>query len=154
AGESLLLKAREELTEADAKLQAAFAARKAEAATGVVMPDKGALRQAEAEARVAAQKVIDAGFRDIEQDVAKAATVSKAGHNGGDLWWGVAEKLKATRTGIMQRAEKMYAEADQLAGGHLPRSQGLPDLAEQFLAEVPPDFKSRYPSIIQKLEML
>lgn len=154
AGESLLLKAREELAEADAKLKATFEARKAQATTGVVGPDRDALRQAEAEARQAAQKVIDAGFRNIEQDVSKAATVSKAGHNGGDLWWGVAEKLKATRTGIMQRAEKMYGEADTLAGGHLPQSQELPKLAEQFLAEVPPDFKARYPSIVGKLAQL
>lgn len=154
AGESLLLKAREELTAADAKLQAAYEARKTTAANAVVGPDRDALRQAEAEARNAAQKVIDAGFRDIEQDVTKAATVSKAGHNGGDLWWGVAEKLKATRTGIVKRAEKMYGEADTLAGGHLPQSEGLPKLAEQFLSEVPPDFKQRYPSIVQKLEAL
>lgn len=111
------------------------------------------LRAAE-EARTAAQKVIDAGYKDIEGDIKTAMQIAKAGHNSGDLWGAVGQKLVATRRAIGERMGIMVDAADQAAGGHLPNTQGLPHTAQEFLEQLPPDFQSKYPDIVKKLRDL
>ncbi len=111
------------------------------------------LRAAE-EARTAAQKVIDAGYRDIEDDIKVGMKVANAGHNSGDLWGAVGQKLVAVRRAVGERATVMYDAADQAAGGHLPNIEGLPHQAEQFLEQLPPDFQTKYPDIVRKLRDL
>lgn len=156
AGEAVMRRTLGELAESDAKMQAALDAKKAAAGTGV--PEQVAQREtvlkAAEEARTAAQNVIDAGYKDIESDIKVGLQVAKAGHNSGDLWGAVGEKLVAVRRAVGQRAGVMYDAADQAAGGHLPDIEGLPHQAEQFLQQLPPDFQSKYPDIVKKLRDL
>ncbi len=160
AGVSILARARQESSLADEKLKAALDARLAAAKTGVEVKsgDQAAkiasLRAAEDESRQAAQKLIDSGFQDIQQDIDKAMTDTKAGHNSGALWWQVGEKIRETRRGIMGRARKMYDEADALAGDHLPNMGGLSRDAENLLAELPEGFETKYPDIVRRIRDL
>lgn len=156
AGEAVMHRTLSELAQSDAKMQAALDARKAEMTAGV--PEKMAQRegvlQAADEARSAAQKVIGAGYKDIDGDIKTAMKVADAGHNSGDLWGAVGQKLMATRQAIGARASKMYDAADQAAGGHLPNIEGLPHTAQQFLDQLPPDFQNKYPDMVRKLRDL
>jgi hypothetical protein len=156
AGEAIMRKTLGELATADEKMQAALEAKKATTATG--MPEQVAQREtvlkAAEEARTAAQKVIDAGYKDIEADIKTGMQVAKAGHNSGDLWGAVGQKLVSVRRAVGERATVMYDAADQAAGGHLPNIEGLPHQAEQFLQQLPPEFQSRYPDIVRKLRDL
>lgn len=156
AGEAIMRRTLGELAESDAKMQAALDAKKTVTAAGT--PEQIAQREtvlrAADEARTAAQKVIDAGYKDIDSDIKTAMQVAKAGHNSGDLWGAVGQKLVATRQAIGARATKMYDAADQAAGGHLPNTQGLPHTAQEFLDQLPPDFQSKYPDMVRKLRDL
>jgi hypothetical protein len=156
AGEAIMRKTLGELASADEKMQAALEAKKAATATGA--PEQVAQREtilkASDEARTAAQKVIDAGYKDIEVDIKTGMQVAKAGHNSGDLWGAVGQKLVAVRRAVGDRATVMYDAADQAAGGHLPNIEGLPHQAEGFLQQLPPDFQSKYPDIVRKLRDL
>ena len=152
AGEALRDRMVAESAEADRKLAATLDSKPL--AVNDIDAQKTAALKEYGDAQAAAQKLIDLGFNDIDQSVKQALSVAKSGSNSGDMWWSVAEKMKAIRTGIGERAEKMYGEADRLAGGAKPNSGELPELANKFLSEVPPDFASRYPSVIQKLRDL
>src|SRR6202021_2596503 len=99
-------------------------------ATGQATLDKTA-----AESRKAASDLIDVGFQDIAKDVDAAMKTAKAGHNSGDLWSAVGDKLVKIRQGIAERAKVWYGQADQAAGGHLPDIGGLPQRAKEFLGE-------------------
>ena len=152
AGESLLVKSREALASYDAQIEAEYAKRVEALKAGALQaPDKENLIRMEVEARKAAQGVIDAGYKDIEQDVAGAMKVAEAGSSTGEMWNHVAKKLQAVRQGYMDRAEIMYNRATALAGGHLPNSEGLAPLAKEFLEELPPDFQNYYPSAVKKI---
>jgi len=160
AGTAVIARAKAAAAEQDARLAAEHAARR-ESEVGAALGRAGehsarveGLRQAEVAARKAAEDLVDAGFRDIQQDIDGAVRVSKAGGNSGDLWQMVGEKLKAVKQGIQARARKMYDEADALAGGHLPEMAGLPERAAQFLAELPEGFENRYPSIVKQIRDL
>lgn len=156
AGEAVMRRTLGELAESDAKLQAALDAKKATA--GSVAPAQEAQREtvlkAAEEARNAAQKLIAAGYKDIESDIKTGMKVAEAGHNSGDLWGAVGNKLVAVRRAVGERATVMYDAADQAAGGHLPNIEGLPHQAEQFLEQLPADFQNRYPDIVRKLRDL
>lgn len=155
AGEQLLTKSREALANYDAQIDAEYAKRAAALKEGVLQaPDKDALVRMEVEARKAAQGVIDAGYKDIEQDVAGAMNVAEAGSSTGQMWTMVAKKLQAVRHGIMDRAEIMYDRANELAGGHVPNSEGLAPMAREFLEELPPDFANYYPAAVKKIHDL
>lgn len=154
AGRSLLLKSLENSFEADLKLHNALQASKASAQA--VLPgqvaEKTSVEHAAVEARNAAQKIIDAGYKDIETDATAAMAKADAGHNSGDLWWNVGEKLKNLRQGLMSRANKMYGEADLAAGEHLPDVSRVTEAAEQFLTQLPEEFQREYPSIVGKIK--
>jgi hypothetical protein len=160
AGETILGRTREESRVADENLRKALELRRGElAATSAAREVETsshmeALKRAETEATTAAQAVVDEGFKNIQTDIDTAMKVAKAGGNSGDLWWNVGEKLKAVKQGIAARASKMYGEADALAGGHLPNSEGLSDTAADFLAQLPEGFEGRYPSIVKQLRDL
>lgn len=156
AGEAVMRRTLGELAEKDAKMQAALDAKKAATEAGVpgqVAQRETVLKAAE-EARTAAQKVVDAGYKDIENDIKVGMKVAEAGHNSGDLWGAVGQKLVAVRRAVGERATTMYDAADQAAGGHLPDINGLPHTAEQFLEQLPPDFQSKYPDVVRKLRDL
>lgn len=153
AGEAIMRRTLGELAESDAKMQAALVAKKAAMETGAPsqIAQRETIQKAAEEARTAAQRVIDAGYKDIEGDIKTAMQIAKAGHNSGDLWGAVGQKLVATRQAVGARMGVMVDAADQAAGGHLPNTQGLPHIAEQFLEQLPPDFQSKYPDIVKKL---
>jgi hypothetical protein len=153
AGESVLASTRAELSAKDAALQAAFDARRSAAQAGLVESGAGlqTLAAADQEARAAADKVIAEGFSNIQGDIDKAMKVAKAGYNSGDLWNSVGKKLQAIKIGISQRANIRYAQADELAAGHLPDVSGLPEMAEHMLAQMPEGFEGKYPGIIKQI---
>lgn len=160
AGVTLLNRAREESLTADTRLREALEIKKAEtvvgaaARAGETRATRGALEKAQTEARDAAQRMIDAGFQDIQQDVDNAVRVSESGRNSGDLWFRVGEKLRAVRQGIMTRARKMYSEADELAGDHRPNIAGLPERAEDLIGQLPPGFEAKYPDVVRRIRDL
>lgn len=160
AGEALLGRTREESRIADENLRQALELRKGTASAELASKEvvtsghMETLKRAEVEARNAAQALIDEGFTHIQNDIDGAMKVAKAGGNSGDLWWNVGEKLKAVKQGIGARASKMYGEADLLAEGHLPNSEGLSDAAVNFLGQLPEGFEGRYPSIVKQLREL
>lgn len=163
AGEAVLAKTIAESQAADEAMRVALEARRADnaarkAAVQSGLPETGtqreALNTAAEQSRAAAQKLIDAGFSDIQREIDAAMKVSGAGHNSGDLWWGVGEKLKAIKQGISHRAQKFYGQADEAAEGQLPNTQGLAPLAKDFADNLPEPFKAKYPDIVRRLEDL
>lgn len=106
------------------------------------------------EAAEAAQKVINAGYEDIEQDIKTGMKVAGAGADASDLWSAVGQKFITLRKAVGARATQMYDAADQAAGGHLPNIEGLPEQASQFLEGLPGDFQAKYPDIVKKMRDL
>lgn len=156
AGEAIMRRTLGELAESDAKMQAVLDTKKTALETGAPaqIAQRESIQKAAEEARTAAQRVIDAGYKDIEGDIKTAMQIAKAGHNSGDLWGAVGQKLIATRRAIGERMGVMVDAADQAASGHLPNTQGLPHTAQEFLEQLPPDFQSKYPDIVKKLRDL
>jgi hypothetical protein len=157
AGESLLGRTRNELRKADEELRAALQARHVELSdtlaekTSTQGSQTRQLEEAATNARNAAQKVIDAGFEEIDKSAKDAMAAVKAGHNSGDLWQQVAEKIKKMRAGIVSRAEGMYTNAETLAGGIKPDISGLTERAQAFLEQLPEGFEGKYPSIVKQI---
>lgn len=156
AGELVLQKTLAESAQADAVLRTALEQRKAALASGIPeqLAQRKAVTKAAEESRKKAQDLIDAGFQSIQLEADAARKIAGSGVNTGDLWESVGNKLIAVRRGIGERATKMYNEADELAGGHLPDSSGLSDIAREFRDQLPGDFKSKYPDIVKKLDEL
>ena len=156
AGEKIMQKTLAESAEADRVLATALEQRKAALASGV--PEQLAQREAVTKAaessRDAAQKLIDAGFKSIQSDAEAGLKIAGSGANTGDLWENVGNKLIAVRRGIGERATKMYNEADQLAGGHLPDTSEVSAAAREFRDQLPGDFKAKYPDVVKKLDEL
>ena len=156
AGEKVLQKTLAESAQADAALKEAMAKRAAELQSG--LPEQIAQREALArtaeESRIAAQKLIDHAFEDIDKDVENGFKVAKAGGPSGDLWRNIGEKLSAVRRGIGERARYWYDRYDQMTGGLKVSSQELADSAQQMLDELPAEFKARNPALVQKLAKL
>ena len=156
AGEKIMQKTLAESAEADLVLAQTLETRKAALASGIPeqLAQREAITKAAEESKDAAQKLISAGFENIQAEAEAARKLAGAGVNTGDLWESVGKKLIEVRRGIGMRAEKMYNEADQLAGGHLPNTEGLSVIAKDFLEQLPGDFKNKYPDIVKKLEGL
>lgn len=158
AGDLLLKRAEKELIAADDNLRKILDTRRTELeaakVSGVVGHEArmSALREAERDSRQAAQKVIDEGFKSIQTDIDAAMKSAAAGNNSGELWQMVGERLKAVKQGISARAKKMYDEADELAGEHLPNINGLAERADAFLRQLPEGFEGKYPDIVRRLK--
>ena len=153
AGEAILAKRLEAQTIADKNLAEAVAHAQLTAATKSVQQVVGqsAVERTAAESRKAAQSLIDAGFEDIQGDVDTAMRTAQAGHNSGDLWGAVGDKLIKIRQGIAERAKVWYGQADRAAGNHLPDIGDLPKTAQEFLQQLPEPFKAKYPDAVKKL---
>lgn len=153
AGEAILAKRLEAQTVADKNLADAVAHAQLTAATKSVQQVLGqsAVERTAAESRKAAQSLIDAGFKDIQGDVDTAMRTAQAGHNSGDLWGAVGDKLIKIRQGIAERAKVWYDQADRAAGNHLPDIGDLPKTAQEFLQQLPEPFKAKYPDAVKKL---
>jgi hypothetical protein len=156
AGEIVLQKTLGESAAADQKLAQTLAERKAAIEAGI--PEKLAQResviQAAEESRKKAQALIDQGYADIQKEADAARKIAGSGANTGDLWANIGEKFKALRSGISERARYWYDRYDEMTGGATVTSQPLSNTARQMLEELPPEFKSRNPMLVQKLEKL
>lgn len=158
-GATMLLSAQKRAAAADTKLDAAVnQARETFLKRGVTPDDIKAreatlasLRNAEAEARTAAQGIVDNGFKSIGADVDNAIKTAGAGGNPGDLIRLADDKIRALRAGVGARATKLYEAADVAAGDLKPDVTMLRAQADEFLAQVPEDFKTKYPSIIRAI---
>lgn len=153
AGEALIGRAVRESAEADARFAESLKP-KLDAVTGKVVPqqeNQQAVLESAREAREAANKLLAAGFQDIEKGIADGMRIAKAGSNSGDLWWGVGEKLQAVRAAIQSRHTKWYAQADEAAGGILPQQDDLPRRAAQVLEQLPEGFAQQYPGIVKRI---
>lgn len=153
AGERIMAKTLAESKVADDELARVLAERKATTAGGQAgrIAQRDAITQAAEDSRRAAQRLIDQGYTEINRTAEEAARVSGAGHNGGELWEAVGARLQAVRRGIQERASVMYRQADELAEGHLPNSEGLPQLAQRFADQLPEEFQRNQPALVRQL---
>lgn len=160
AGAGVLARAQEESIVADTRLRSILEEKRVAAQSGAagrtsaIEQQNQALREAERESRESAQKLINLGFEDIQNDVNAAVKLSETGGNSGELWDRVGRKFITFRQGISSRANQIYSSADAAAGGHLPNIQGLPDVAGDFLRQLPEGFEGKYPDIVRKLRDL
>lgn len=154
AGEALLQRRLAASEAADAKLTAALAARSEQAAADEIgrTTQRRAVETAATGSRQEADRLIATGFQGIQSDIDAAMRTARAGHNSGDLWAAVGDRLRQLRAGVGNRARTYYQQADAAAEGQLPNAEGLPERARQFLQQLPENFQSRYPTIVQRLE--
>lgn len=160
-GQLMLATARSRLAAADRRLTEAVAAARSTVLARHGVPDPAAheaaltvLRQAEQQARQAAQDVIDVGFRNIEADVRAAFRATEADANPGALNRLAVGKIRALRQAIGARARVLYQNADQAAGDARPDIGPLVDFAHEFLAQAPKEFVDRYPAIVRAISRL
>lgn len=159
-GAAMLTRAQTRLAAKDAQLDAAvIAAREQVARRGGAAAADPVARQAtldslslaEQQARTAAQDVVDTGFKSIQADVDNTIKLAGAGENPGDMVRLADEKVRALRKAVSERARKLYGAADAAAGEARPDVTMLRAEADEFLAQVPEDFKNRYPAIIRAI---
>lgn len=153
AGEALLAHRLEAQIAADRQVETTLAeyrssaALSSEARTG----QRSAVESAAADARREAQQLVNLGFQDIQKSVDDAMRIARVGHNSGDLWEAVGEKLLKIRQGIAERARVWYAQADSAAGNQRPDISGLPEMAQQFLDQMPETFQAKYPDVAKRI---
>jgi hypothetical protein len=149
AGEALLARRLQAQQAADQLLKQKIAQLKSGS-----LPDGSQVMQAADASHREATRLIDLGFQNIERGVTDAMRVSKTGHNSGDLWAAVGDKLTKIRQGIAERAKVSYQNADAAAEGQLPDIGDLPETARDFLERLPEPFQSNYPTVVRKLRDL
>ena len=142
AGEVILQRTLTESAAADQKLAATLAERKA------------AMMQAAEESRAKAQGLVDQVFESIQKEADTARKLAGSGINTGDLWENIGQKFIAIRQGISERARYWYDRYDQMTGGATVSGERLGSTAQQMLDELPAEFKSRNPALVQKLSKL
>ena len=153
AGEALLAHRVEAQAAADRNLETTLAEYRSAAAMGAEAKagSRKAVESAAASARKEAQQLVDLGFHDIQKSVDDAMRIARVGHNSGDLWEAVGEKLVKIRQGIAERARVWYGQADKAAEGQLPDVTGLPERAQQFLDQMPETFQAKYPDVVKRI---
>lgn len=160
AGQKAIDRAVRESSERETALQTSIAEQKV--AVGMQaqasMPEHEArmtaLREAGQKADEAATRVVDQGYKAIEQDVEKAMRTAKAGHNSGDFWQAVAEKFKDLRSMIGVRAAGRYSGWREAFGEIVPEQGNLAQDAQAFLDELPKPFQENHPSLIKRIAQL
>jgi hypothetical protein len=148
----------QESAEADARLQAELANRRAavEAKHAPAIEadrarNEGIVRTAE-QAKAAADALVQDGLRTTERQAADAIRVAQVGHNAGDLWRTVAESFVALRRSIGQRATGMYGDAHAVSGGLVPPgAEGLAPRAQALLDQLPEGFAASHPTIVRRI---
>lgn len=156
AGSALLGRARTELEASDALLARELEVQRllVQASGKQRVTGIEGLRAAEAQSRAAADKVIDAGFTDIQRDIDAASAAVGSGRNSGSLWQQVGDKLRKIKVAIGTRAKTRYDQADMLAGDARPDISGLTDQANDFLRQMPEGFEGKYPAIVKQIRDL
>lgn len=156
AGEIVMQRTLAESAAADQKLAQTLAERKAALEAG--MPEQVAQREAVTkaaeESRAKAQGLVDQGFESIQKEAETARKLAGSGINTGDLWENIGQKFIAIRQGISERARYWYDRYDQMTGGATVSGERLGSTAQQMLDELPAEFKSRNPALVQKLTKL
>jgi hypothetical protein len=153
AGSAVLQRVAREAATADAAVEQAVQANRAGAqlTSEARAANIERLRIADAQARAAADRVIAAGFDDIQQNIDQAVAATRRGNRSGDLWAQVGEKLRRVKTGISAKAQLRYNQADTIAGDTRPQINGLTELAGRVLQEFPEGFEGRYPAIVKQI---
>jgi hypothetical protein len=153
AGSAILQRVAREAAVADDMVEQAVQANRsgAQATAETRAANLDRLRVTEANARAAADRVIEAGFSDIQQDIDRAVAETRRGNRSGDLWAQVGEKLRRIKAGISAKAQLRYSQADAVAGDIRPQINGLTELAGRVLQELPEGFEGKYPSIIKQI---
>ncbi len=156
AGEVILQRTLAESAEADQKLAATLAERKAAIEAGVPekLAQREAVTQAAEESRAKAQGLVDQGFESIQKDAETARKIAGSGINTGDLWENIGQKFIAIRQGISERARYWYDRYDQMTGGATVSGERLGLTAQQMLDELPVSFKSNNPKLVERLSKL
>lgn len=156
AGEIVMQRTLAESAAADQKLAATLAERKAAIEAGVPekLAQREAVTQAAEESRAKAQGLVDQGFESIQKEAETARKLAGSGINTGDLWENIGNKFMAIRQGISERARYWYDRYDQMTGGATVSGERLGQTAQQMLDELPAEFKSRNPALVQKLSKL
>lgn len=147
-----------ESTEADARLQAELANRRA-AVEAKHAPDIETHRvrnaniiQTAEQAKNAASALVQDGLRETERRANDAIRVAQVGHNPGDLWRTVAEQFVALRRSIGQRATGMYDDAHAISGGLVPPgAESLAPRAQALLEQLPEGFAASHPTIVRRI---
>ena len=134
--------------------QKAAAGMQAQAALPTHEARLAALRDAGQQADVAATRVVDHGYKQIEKDIEGAMRQAKAGHNSGDFWQAVAEKFKDLRGMISVRASARYGGWREAFGEIVPEQGGLAQEAQSFLEELPKPFQENHPSLVKQVAKL
>jgi len=156
--ESHQAKALQESTEADARLAEELANRRA-AVEAKHAPNieahrtrnESVVKTAE-QAKIAADNLVQEGFRDIERQANDAIRVAQVGHNAGDLWRTVAESFVALRRSIGQRATQMYGNANTVSNGLVPEgAEALAGRAQALIAQLPEGFAASHPTIVRRI---
>lgn len=156
AGEKIMQKTLIESAEADRNLAQAIAERKAALEAGVPqqIAQREAIAKAAEESRAKAQAMVDQGFESIQKEADAARKIAGSGINTGDLWGNIGQKFIALRQGISERARYWYDRYDQMTGGATVGGERLTQSAKGILEELPEEFKSRNPALVQKLAKL
>ena len=156
AGAKIMEKTLAESADSDRALAEAIAQRKTELEAGV--PEKMAQREAIAkaaeESRAKAQGLVDQSFEVIQKEADAARKMAGSGINTGDLWDAIGQKFITLRQGISERARYWYDRYDQMTGGATVGGDRLAKNAKDILEELPAEFKSRNPALVQKLSKL
>src|SRR5262245_21913886 len=159
AGESVLQRAAEDMEKVDATLSAKYNIMRQDAKTKVGKTSEewtqqvAELRAAEKEAMDTADRAIKAGFDNIKADADKAMRAAGVGHNSGDLWNNVGEKLQQVFGAIRQRASQRYGQWEASFGYRLNvETAGIQETARQFRDNLPVGFKDEYPDIVKTLD--
>lgn len=113
-----------------------------------------ALEEAATTSRKAADDAIQAVFKVIDDEVEQAFKAAKVGENSGDLWESIAEKFRASAAAIKARSSKMYKDARDMGADHVPDSQGLGPLAQNFVESLPEPFRAKHPDLVKRIARL
>jgi len=157
AGEKLTAKAMEQTGEIDARFAAELAARRAAAEAGVAEApaQREAILSIAKERQANATQLVNAGMQEVERNADNAVRAAAQGTNSGDLWQAVGQQIQAVRTALGNR----YRETAQAAYQTVPRganinARPLVREAEDFIANVPAEFRARNPGLIRSIEQL
>lgn len=152
-GERLTNRALADAEAVDVKLAQAMEKRRGELEAG--LPEQAKARdeiiRLKEQEREAAQRLVNDGYADIDRAVNEAYRTAQSGGNSGDLWNRVGARFQELRRGIGERANRMYDDADRLAGGDLPDTAALAPTAQRMLDELPEAFQANNPVLVRRL---
>lgn len=150
AGEKILATARQRVEDVNQKL-GALLDQQGQAGGGKQLKLKE-LQVVEKEARDAASNFLNATYKDIEKDIGEGFKLADSGRNSGELWEKIANKFVSLKRAANAEANRQYGLWTSKYGEVVaPESLTLAEEAENFMALLPPEFKSQNPGLIRNL---